>query len=232
MHLDGLWRPQLRAKVSAVGGEIGPLSIRAGFLLTSPDWHCPSCLRPKLAIIRRTERRLIHCRIVHHHDHTQDIEYGALHGFSIRRRFETAAICEDCNLADAAAKKMVRAPDWFSFSPREIGYFCESIPNTKPRLQPHLVRSVWSSPVVQEHVRLVETAERWFELYTQEPWDRPPLFHAPFARNSPPTPDTAYIQDGYLSSFKHALKATNVRCQSPEEGFKSYCHRSGGTTRG
>lgn len=230
--LDGIWRQSLRDRVGALGGVLGANSLRAGFLLTPSWWRCPACLRDKLEIVRLTQSGTIYCRIVHHHDHTSDIEPGTFHRFGMRKRFATVAMCEDCNFADAKAKKLIGAPDWFSFSPREIGDFCKSKNGERPEPVETWVRSIWKSPLVQEHVALIERAEDWFERYPQPLWERAPLFFAPFNRNSPPDATRPYVQDGYLDSFTSVMRKLDLSINDPQDSFRDFCERSGGSTRG
>lgn len=174
----------------------------------------------------------MYCRIVHHHDHTSDIEHGTFHYFLMRNRFSPAAICEDCNMADAKAKKIIGAPDWFSFSPREIGYFCRLEADGRPQPIDGLVRSVWESPLVREHVGLIERAENWFLCFPQHMSERPPKFYSPFDRNSPPTADGEYFQDGYIRTFSTAMDKLGIFVSDPVKGFSDFCQRSGGSNRG
>lgn len=59
------------------------------------------------------------------------------------RRFDPAMVCEDCNTGDTEAKRIVGAPAWFSFSPEEIGWFCDIAPNHPHRVVPERVRRVY-----------------------------------------------------------------------------------------
>ena len=43
--------------------------------------------------------------------------------------FSDSVICEDCNNAEAEAKKLIQAPQYFSFAPLEIRKFIEYAPS-------------------------------------------------------------------------------------------------------
>lgn len=84
------------------------------------NWQCPCCHRTKYQLMRWT--KLFPNRpnsymgwaggLHEHHDH------GA--GAS---RFAKTLVCEQCNSADAAAKRALNLPKSFSFSPAEIRCF-------------------------------------------------------------------------------------------------------------
>jgi len=57
-----------------------------------------------------------------HHDHVEDHFPGTA-------RFPRTEICDLCNNADAAAKRALGIPRWFSFSPEEIGRFVAATPH-------------------------------------------------------------------------------------------------------
>jgi hypothetical protein len=96
----------------------------------SQDWRCPGCHRTKYQLIRWTMRYpnspnqyLGWVGGVHrHHDHGSD---------DGRRpaRFPTTVMCEQCNDADKAAKRKLRLPNNFSFSPAEIRRFVIGTPH-------------------------------------------------------------------------------------------------------
>lgn len=45
-------------------------------------------------------------------------------------RFPRTLICGDCNSADGAAKRKLKLPDSWSFSPQEIGKFVATTPHS------------------------------------------------------------------------------------------------------
>jgi hypothetical protein len=108
---------------------------------TWPDWRCPGCGRTKAEFARLDKNGNLLCATVSHHDHFENCVYKVLDlaAFSrmnqILRRFAPALVCNDCNVAEPAAKAAVGAPAEFSFAPYEIAYFIEVSPN-----RPHTLR--------------------------------------------------------------------------------------------
>lgn len=94
------------------------------------SWHCPSCMRSKYQIMRWTKRfpkkpnpfmgwvAALHT----HHDH-------GIHQPGTYARFDRTVICDQCNSADGAAKRKLKLPVNFSFSPTEIGSFVTAVPH-------------------------------------------------------------------------------------------------------
>ncbi|WP_197708599.1 hypothetical protein [Pseudomonas sp. LFM046] len=94
------------------------------------DWQCPGCTRTKYHILRWTVlypnkpgRRLGWAGGYHeHHDHAGD-KFGWQLPSWFTPRFEPTVVCEQCNSADASAKRKLKLPKDFSFSPWEIRQF-------------------------------------------------------------------------------------------------------------
>lgn len=108
-----------------------------------PEWRCPACRRSRFQCMRWTTlfRNKPHLRhqgwavgIHKHHDH------------GTPARFPVTPICEQCNAADGFAKRQLRLPIDWSFSPDEIGRFVIAIPHG------------W-------HVVVLNTAQRVFDEY-------------------------------------------------------------------
>lgn len=87
-------------------------------------WKCPGCHREKRDILRWTQRK----------PHNQ-VFYGWIaplclhHDHSNTNRFPETLICGDCNSADGTAKRKLKLPKNFSFSPDEIRHFISPVPN-------------------------------------------------------------------------------------------------------
>jgi len=89
---------------------------------TSLDWRCPGCHRTKHELLRwkmlskNTPNRYMGWAggLHKHHDH----DHGPR-----PVRFPETLMCEQCNSADGVAKRELRLPDDFSFSPSEISCF-------------------------------------------------------------------------------------------------------------
>lgn len=88
------------------------------------NWRCPGCDRSRFEVLRWTmlfpklpSRREGWAGGFHtHHDHGPERLAGAA-------RFEPTVICEQCNSADATAKRRLKLPAWFSYAPNEIRQF-------------------------------------------------------------------------------------------------------------
>jgi len=124
----------LALNLGATGTDSGTMS---NFSAVPPDWRCPGCARSKHEIARLDKRGNLYCAIHSHHDHVYE-GIAARVGFSVLSvdqdmgvilesmiRFPTTDICMDCNMAEGRAKRMISAPEHFSFSPQEMRKFLE-----------------------------------------------------------------------------------------------------------
>lgn len=92
------------------------------------DWRCPACGRNKLELLRwarvdqdkPTERYGWFAAVHQHHDHGQP--WGAP-----AARFQPTVLCDQCNVAEATAKRVLRLEPAFSFSPAEIAQFVRAV---------------------------------------------------------------------------------------------------------
>lgn len=110
-----------------------------------PDYFCPACKRSKFQILRWTTRfpnkpnafedwvAVLH----RHHDHSQ--------GFMSRSsgRFPETVICDQCNSSDGAAKRKLKLPKNFSFSPDEIGQFVKATPHGKHEINFEIAKAIY-----------------------------------------------------------------------------------------
>jgi hypothetical protein len=118
------------------------MKVSGGFLEKPSEWICPACGRSKSQIVAPGRNVNVICCIYRHHDHIADLIGEIVTGYvpwvardvqgwrersdlveELERRFcrfSPVDICQACNNADAAAKKIVDAPRWFSFSPHGI----------------------------------------------------------------------------------------------------------------
>lgn len=96
------------------------------------NWQCPGCTRTKYQILRWTTlfphipaaRRPGWAGGYHtHHDHAGDRYLWTKSPSWFVPRFEPTVVCEQCNSADASAKRKLKLPKDFSFSPTEIRQF-------------------------------------------------------------------------------------------------------------
>jgi hypothetical protein len=130
---------RLKADLNAVGfGKI------CNFFEVEPRWRCPCCFRAKEEFARLDKSENLLCRLVFHHDHFENCVRDMM---DARRResewhavcaiensfirFAPTLVCEDCNLAEAEAKRIVGAPKDFSFAPHEIASFI-TVTNNRP----------------------------------------------------------------------------------------------------
>jgi len=111
------------------GGHTNKKWVQVG-----PEWCCPSCRRTKFQqltwTVRRIDGRVIPnshgwlAPIVEHHDHGADEGQRS-------PRFAPTFICFDCNIAEGRAKKMLKLPKDFSFSPVELSMFIVGYPHRR-----------------------------------------------------------------------------------------------------
>jgi hypothetical protein len=117
------------------------------------NWQCPGCLRTKFQILRWTTlnpkspmaRKMGWALGYHtHHDHAADKFGLSAPPFWFSPRFERIVICEPCNGADGAAKRKLKLPKDFSFSPAEIQRFVTSFPHGKHLIDYWMAREIYS----------------------------------------------------------------------------------------
>ncbi|ATY34961.1 hypothetical protein CVN68_22655 (plasmid) [Sphingomonas psychrotolerans] len=68
-------------------------------------------------------------------------------------RFLPTVLCDQCNTADGAAKRRLKLPENFSFSPSEIGRFVASTPHGKHQIDYDLAAEIYSA--LEARCRLV-----------------------------------------------------------------------------
>ncbi len=127
---NGLLLLDLALSMGANGtGNVG------NFFAVPHDWRCPCCYRTKQDMARLDRNGALLCSIHEHHDHYSerfdvDVRKMSPGDYTFSRvvqdsliRFPNTLICNDCNVAEPAAKRIVGAPSYFTFSPAEIAYF-------------------------------------------------------------------------------------------------------------
>jgi rubredoxin len=122
--------------------------MNGNWIETAQYWKCPCCDRGKFEISRVGSKGQILAKLVEHHDHMSDALKAAFRkvfvtsgtdkptstgGVFVERiapafsSYPPILVCEDCNNADAAAKKVVsktgRKIAWHSFSIGQIRQF-------------------------------------------------------------------------------------------------------------
>jgi rubredoxin len=160
---DGKWSPGVRAAMERFSAR--GLDLNERWAETRQDWRCPACQRSKAEILRVTESGILLARLDLHHDHLGDFikselkaRFGAKWGTEgppgaaraeeiaerLLIRFAWTNLCVDCNGADAAAKRAIKAIHAdFSFSPAEIAEFIAANPNAPHIIDFDSARAVW-----------------------------------------------------------------------------------------
>ncbi|MCI5113700.1 MAG: hypothetical protein D3913_10405 [Candidatus Electrothrix sp. LOE1_4_5] len=54
-------------------------------------------------------------------------------------------ICDQCNASDGAAKRKLKLPKNFSFSPQEIGCFVKATPHGKHKIDYEIAKAIYES---------------------------------------------------------------------------------------
>lgn len=112
-----------------------------------PDWACPCCRRTRFEILRWTVRfprspnRFEGWMAVLHDHHDHSAPYFS----TARPRFPTTTICDQCNAADASAKRSLKLPDDFSFAPHEIAQFVTAAPHAKHSIDLSIAQALYTS---------------------------------------------------------------------------------------
>lgn len=92
-------------------------------------WRCPCCGRTAQQLIRWTEIRGPAWRAKFGDEHGMGFSITmAEHHCHGDGRFPDTLICGDCNSADGAAKRKLRLPESWSFSPQELAMFVNVTP--------------------------------------------------------------------------------------------------------
>jgi rubredoxin len=160
--IDGVMSPSSRAIAERLGTT--NFDMNSWWLETPQTWTCPACGRNKLDIARVNTKGEAMCWLVEHHDHMQDVLKKRFQELSVQREavvadhhseefakrsasmisaYENALICMDCNNADAEAKKAVRAPAAFSFSPNELRRIVIPNANKMVGVNQEMAKSIW-----------------------------------------------------------------------------------------
>jgi hypothetical protein len=109
-------------------------------------WFCPSCKRSKYQIMRWAKRFPNSPKafmgwvapLHKHHDHSAP--YMSTNG-----RFPMTIICDQCNSSDGTAKRKLKLPKNFSFSPEQIGCFVKATPHGKHKIDYEMAMAIYES---------------------------------------------------------------------------------------
>lgn len=99
-------------------------------------WRCPGCNRTRFELLRWTmlypnkpHKYMGWAAGIHeHHDHSTD-SYGSNPAPTRPARFPPTMMCEQCNSADSTAKRKLKLPSNFTFTPAEIAQFVHATPH-------------------------------------------------------------------------------------------------------
>jgi rubredoxin len=192
--------------LASIDGKMSPLSkellkhfkakgvdMTSWWAMTPSGWTCPGCGRVKKDIARLNRNGDLMCRLVEHHDHTQDLlakrfseisssqsavladktaENFAKRSATMIAAYENTIVCDDCNSADAKAKKLVGTEEFFSFSPQEIRRFVIATPNKPHEINQDEAQKIWSTakPIFELHLKIANriaqiaaTNEHWYQ---------------------------------------------------------------------
>lgn len=172
--LDGVWSSQSLAIKKHHGAE--NIELNKWWALTSQNWKCPCCSKPKKEIARTNASGTLIAKLVSHHDHICDLdetqftisnanvpsrkENSELREYLKRLangflcRFKPAIICEECNNIEVELKKRFKLPAHVTLSPIEIGILRSFQHNPDSEVIRDLVSKLrtWAETIVQ-HLR-------------------------------------------------------------------------------
>lgn len=191
--LDGVDSP-LSQQIRTIHG-VEQFEMNANWMGSSQLWVCPCCSRSKPEISRVGKKGQILAKPVIHHDHMGQAMKEAFHaafksagtaveqthGLKLVDRigiafaaFEEVLICEDCNNADAEAKKIVSAPRFFSFSITQIRQFISFEPHRPHVVDAQKAMQAWQlakaafdlrMKLIGEIAQAAATDAHWYEPY-------------------------------------------------------------------
>jgi rubredoxin len=240
--LDGVMSPLTRTLVKdlrCTGVDMDTL-----WAYTSPFWKCPACQRPKSEIARPNKNGDLMCRLVEHHDHMKDLLVRKFQSISASMQrvladeaaeefakrsapmvsaYDNTVICNDCNNADAAAKKLVGAHSSFSFSPLEILDFVITAPNAEHRIDQDVATRIWEEnrstfdlrmKIVERIAEIAAKNEHWYQRM-------PVQVHPAYVKK---------MAEGIARNWK-APFALRVLCgplrQQPKKGLSDWRRKAG-----
>ncbi len=251
--LDGVESP-LSRKIQAHHG-VYLFEMNRNWVETAQSWKCPCCDRGKFELSRVGGKGQILAKLVEHHDHMVDALKAAFNkvfvesgtdkptstGLALVERMAPAfsayppvLICEDCNNADAAAKKIIsnsgRKIEWQSFSIGQIRRFIiirEHVPHSididKFLELWGLVRPAYVARMnlVYEVAKAAVLQDYWFERYQGVAMAVPTLSNG-FQRYNglELVSGEALVGEMAKSTVKHSSNYSRWRTEEPRSGEK------------
>jgi rubredoxin len=189
--LDGVMSPQTLGLLARFGTDRADMT--EWWAMTPQTWICPGCDRSKPDLVRLNAHGELMCRLVEHHDHmgdaledrfvfhstTRDEVVATQLGKKFAARsapmvsaYDNTIVCNDCNNADADAKRLVGAPRHLSFSPREIRRFINPRANEPHHIDVAVAQTVLSEILptfavrmrfINGIARIAASDEHWFQ---------------------------------------------------------------------
>lgn len=253
VSLDGVQSP-LSKKIQA-HHEIDLFEMNGNWIETAQYWTCPCCSRGKFAISRVGSKGQILAKLVEHHDHMSDALKAAFRkvfivsgtvkptstGLALIERmapafsaYPSVLICEDCNNADAAAKKIIsntgRKVDWHSFSIGQISQFIIVRHHAPHIIDETKVLEIWSLArpayvarmnLVYEVAKAAVLHDYWFERYLGETVPVPTLSNGHGRHNGLELVDSeALVREITKSTVKHNSNYSRWRTEQQVAGDK------------
>ncbi|ANF23813.1 hypothetical protein [Stutzerimonas stutzeri] len=251
ISLDGVESP-LSKKIQAHHG-LDLFEMNGNWIETAQHWTCPCCERGKFSISRVGSKRQILAKLVEHHDHMSDALKAAFRkvfivsgidkptstGLALVERMAPAfsayppvLICEDCNNADAAAKKIIsntgRKLDWHSFSIGQISQFIivrhhapHIIDETKALEVWSLARPAYAARMnlVYEVAKAAVLHDYWFERYQGDTIPVPTLSNGYGRHNGLELVDSeALVREMTKNTIKHNSNYSRWRTEQHADG--------------
>lgn len=190
-NIDGVMSPTSKAIAERLGTT--EFDMNSWWIETPQNWSCPACGRSKLDMARVNTKGEAMCWLVEHHDHMQNVLKKRFQELSVQRdvvvadhhseefakrsasmisAYENTLICIDCNNADAEAKKAVRVPAAFSFSPNEIRRIVIPKSNEMVGVDKDVAKSIWAElkatfelrmKIANRIAEIAADDEHWFQ---------------------------------------------------------------------
>lgn len=209
-------------------GALGA-DLNRWWVLTDVNWTCPCCKRSKPELVRLNKHNYLTCHLHEHHDHMEDTVKKAFIKVSsslldtkadsnaVRfverisgafRAYDPVIVCQDCNSADAAAKRLLGLSVDYSFSPDEVAEFINVIPNCAHTVNEDKAKDVWER-VYQTYQKRIELIEYVVRLAcTDSHWYKPTKLRSACVERSGNARIKTYgleslgVQEGILHLYK------------------------------
>jgi rubredoxin len=187
--LDGVRSP-LSRRIAAHHG-IDMFEMNSNWACSPQSWECPCCQRNKFQVSRPGSKGQILAKLVIHHDHMGEAlrvaflkafreagtDTAQIDGSRLVDRmskafaaYQEVLLCEDCNNADAKAKKLLGSPSFFSFSASQIRGFIRSSDHRPHEIDSDRAWQMWSSAKDAYELRMRLIADVSYAAATNSHW--------------------------------------------------------------